>query len=303
MGNVRTDGKGQIQRAPQQNGGEASLLGFLQKHSQEFAMVMPKHLNPDRMVRVAMSAVRKTKGLGDCDLGSFASAIMACSVLGLEPNTPLGHAYLIPFKRECQLIIGYKGLVELMYRSGIVSSVQCRAVFDGDKFKYQFGLHPDIQHEPAGNNFDPRKLTHVYPVIKLREQGMDPIWDVLDRDQIEQRRRRSKAGGGGPWSTDYVAMARKTGIRSIATWVPSSVERPHMTALAYESSQERGRPQEAIGALGERAQEALYQLGTFPKEPDPVGDDETESEDYDRETGEVFDKPPSDPAEREPGVD
>src|SRR5690606_36962479 len=125
--------------------------------------------------------------LDKCTIPSFASAIMACSTLGLEPNTPLGHAYLIPFKNnkkggvyEVQLIVGYKGLTELMYRSGIVASVKCNAVFEGDEFRYELGLHPDIIHRPSEEpgRWNPNKLTHVYPVVRLREQGMEPIWDV-----------------------------------------------------------------------------------------------------------------------------
>lgn len=292
---VTTARNGQIQRG----GGEnqtPSLIGFIEKHSGEFARVMPKHLNADRMARLAISAVRTTRGLAECTLGSFASAIMACSVLGLEPNTPLQHAYLIPFKGQCQLIIGYKGLIELMYRSGIVASVKSTPVFEGDVFEYQYGLHPDIIHKPstAPGRYNPSKLTHVYPVVRLREAGMDPIWDVLSKDQIELRKRRSASAksSSSPWTTDPVAMAMKTGIRAIATWVPSSTERPQpaLAAVAYEEAHERGRGAQAVAALGDSAAETLHQLGAFPM------DDEAPL--VEEDTGEV-----PDPSERQPGED
>jgi recombination protein RecT len=276
---VKTQRDGQIVRAPSSEA--PSLVTFMQKHEGDFSRVLPKHMSPERMVRLAISAVRTTRNLSECSLPSFASAIMACSTLGLEPNTPLGHAYLIPFRNkgryECSLIVGYKGLLELMYRSGIVASVKCTPVFEGDEFNYQFGLHPDIVHRPGpdGTRWNPEKLTYVYPVIRLREAGMDPIWDVLDRGQIEQRRRRSRTSQAGPWVTDYVAMALKTGIRSIATWVPSSAERtlPLAQAVAYEEATERGRRSDAVAALGDAAQDTMQAIGAFPM---PEDDDEPE---------------------------
>lgn len=292
MASVKTQRNGEIVRNG--NNGVArqqpSLVQFLEKHEQDFARVLPKHMTPERMVRLAISAVRTTRGLDKCSVPSFASAIMACSTLGLEPNTPLGHAYLIPFKTECQLIIGYKGLIELMYRSGIVASVKCIPVFEGDEFRYELGLHPDIIHRPSEElgRWNPNKLTHVYPVIQLREKGLDPIWDVLTRDQIDQRRKRSKASGSGPWVTDFVAMAQKTGIRSVATWVPSSAERtvPLAQAIAYEEANERGQHGQAIAALGDAAQDTMHELGEFPMdEPDEPSEPEPE-ETATREPGE-----------------
>ncbi len=219
---------------------------------------------------------------------------MACSVLGLEPNTPLGHAYLIPFKNkgiyECQLIIGYKGLIDLMNRSGVVSSVRSIPVFEGDEFEYELGLHADIKHRPSkllDRGVDASKLTHVYPVVKLRESGVEPIWDVLNRAQIDARRKRSKASTDGPWVTDYIPMAMKTGIRQIATWVPSSSERalPLQQAVAYEEAHERGKGMAAIAALGDKAQETLDSIGAYPTTADDADDNLPDN--VDPGTGEV----------------
>lgn len=289
---ARPAANGEIVRTQTQNQ-PPSLAAFITKHQDDFGRVLPKHMTADRLVRLAIGAVRTTKHLSECTIPSFASAIMACSVLGLEPNTPLGHAYLIPFKNkgvyECTLIVGYKGLTELMYRSGIVASVRAVPVFEGDDFDYELGLHSDIRHKPsksAERGTDPTKLTHVYPVVKLREAGIDPIWDVLTRPQIEMRRKRSKASGDGPWVTDYIPMALKTGIRQIATWVPSSAER--MTAVAqavaYEQAHELGKGSSAVAALGEKAQDVLDNIGAYPTADD---EDDELPENVDKKTGEV----------------
>lgn len=271
-----------------------TLSQFITKHQEDFARVLPKHMSADRLVRLSVGALRTTKHLAGCTLPSFASSIMACSVLGLEPNTPLGHAYLIPFKKkgvyECQLIIGYKGLIDLMNRSGVVSSVRSIPVFEGDEFDYELGLHADIRHKPGKEptrGTDPTKLTHVYPVVKLREAGVEPIWDVLNRAQIDARRGRSQASSDGPWVTDYIPMALKTGIRQIATWVPSSAERamPLAQAVAYEEAHERGKNMAAIAALGDNAQETLDKLGAYPTTGEDADDELPEN--VDRNTGEV----------------
>lgn len=290
---ARPSPNGEIVRTQPQNQ-PPTLTQFITKHQEDFGRVLPKHMTADRLVRLAIGAVRTTKHLSECSIPSFASAIMACSVLGLEPNTPLGHAYLIPFKNkgiyECTLIVGYKGLTELMYRSGIVASVRAVPVFEGDEFDYELGLHSDIRHKPGRSperGTDPTKLTHVYPVVKLREAGIDPIWDVLTRPQIEMRRKRSKASSDGPWVTDYIPMALKTGIRQIATWVPSSAER--MTAVAqavaYEQAHELGKGNAAVAALGERAQDVLDGMGAYPTADD--AEDDGLPENVDKKTGEV----------------
>ena len=297
---VRTQSNGEIVRQPQNGDAKkpADLAQFITNHERDFARVLPKHMTADRMTRLAISAVRTTAHLAECTIASFASSIMACSVLGLEPNTPLGHAYLIPFKNnkrggiyECQVIIGYKGLTELMYRSGIVASVKATPVFEGDEFEYEFGLHPDIKHRPGkdpNRGADPAKLTHVYPVVQLREKDLEPIWDVLTRSEIEQRRKRSKASSEGPWVTDYVSMGLKTGIRKIATWVPSSAERmtPLVAAVQYEGAMELGKSSQAVNALGEKAQTALDDMGAFPTDDDDQPQVHT-GEVVDKTTGEV----------------
>jgi recombination protein RecT len=245
-----------------------TALDFIQSHKNEFATVIPQHLSADRMMRLALSAIRTTPHLAECSIQSVAVSLMACSALGLEPNTPLGHAYLIPFncsvktngqwRKEwrCQLIVGYRGFIELFYRSGVVDSVQAYPVFEGDKFEVKLGLHPDLVHIPSSdkNRWNPSKLTHVYGVINLKNSER-PMWSVMDRNQIDMRKERSKARDDGPWNTDFVAMALKTIIRDMHRWVPFSVDKVS-AAAASEGAFEAGNPRGAIIALGPDAQES-----------------------------------------------
>jgi recombination protein RecT len=272
-----------IEKAKQQ---PTTALDFIAAHKNEFATVIPQHLSADRMMRLALSAIRTTPHLAECTIQSVAVSLMACSALGLEPNTPLGHAYLIPFntsvKRNgqwtkeyrCSLIVGYRGFIELCYRSGVVDSVQAFPVFEGDKFEVKFGLHPDLVHIPSNDKFrwNPKKLTHVYGVINLKNSER-PMWAVMDRNQIDLRRERSKSKDDGPWVTDYVAMALKTVIRDMHRWVPFSVDRV-AAASAYEGAIEAGNHREAIIALGPDAQESAGLLLEGVPEDEPVSEPE-----------------------------
>ena len=268
---VRTNGTGQIQRAPAQEQSGGSLVSFVEKHIQDFARVLPKHITADRMARLSISAIRTTRDLDKCSLVSFAGCIMACSSLGLEPNTPLGHAYLIPRwnsragSHDCTLIIGYKGLIDLMYRSGMVSSVKADPVFIGDDFVCKKGLSPVLDHTPNGED-DPAKLSHIYTIVRWKTGG-EPIWEVLTKKQVERRRDR---GGydpkkNSPWKTDYVRMAQKTGVRDIVAWAPTATERNVVTAaVSYEEAAERGLQAQAVMALGDKPAEILDNIGAFP---------------------------------------
>ena len=105
------------------------IAHLLKTKQAEIAKMLPKHLNAERLLKVAQIAATTTPALAKCDVASLVGAIGQCAQMGLEPNTVLGHAYLVPFntKRKdangverwvnsVQVIIGYKGLVDLARR-------------------------------------------------------------------------------------------------------------------------------------------------------------------------------------------
>jgi recombination protein RecT len=281
---MKPAGNGQIIREQGNAAPGGSLMAFVEKHAKDFAMVLPKHLTPERMMRLALSAIRTNASLAQCSVPSFASSLMACSALGLEPNTAAGLAYLIPRKNhgvmECTMQVGYKGLLDLMFRSGYVSSAMATPVFEGDLFEYEKGLNPKLIHKPCGED-EPKKMTHVYTIVRWRDGG-EPIWDVLTTRQVNKRRDRGgySRSSMSPWDTDYVAMAQKTGIRAIAKWTPQSSERVGVAqAVAYEEASERGQYSAAVSALGEGVATGLVSMGQFPQdepaEAEPVPLSET----------------------------
>lgn len=236
---MKTETNGQIVRKPRDPADR--MISLIELMKTQITEALPAHLSPTRMARIASTALRTTPALADCTPISFLGAIMSCSVLGLEPNTPLGQAYLIPFKNrknqctDCQLIIGYQGMMALIRRSDMVAGIQAFAVFQGDEFRYSFGLQPTLHHVPGDGpeNGDPSKLTHAYAVVRLKDAGADPIFVVLTRRQIEAARVRGASGRGvsTPWDTDYVAMALKTAMRAAFKWAPRSAEMARADAI------------------------------------------------------------------------
>lgn len=217
-----------------------SLAELLMGQKDQIALAIPKHMTADRMLRVSMTALRTTPKLAECTPQSFLSCVMSAAQLGLEPNTPLGHCYLIPRKNkgvmECTLLIGYQGMQDLARRSGQLRRIHAYVVREGDHFAWTLGINPDIQHTPASGN-ENKPITHAYAVARL--QSGDDVFAVLTRGEIEKRRKRGASGSGikTPWDTDYDAMALKSAVRALWAFLPKSSEMA--MAVSVEEAHER----------------------------------------------------------------
>jgi recombination protein RecT len=204
-----------------------TVLDLIRGRRNLYAQVLGKSVDPERFTRVALAVVGKNRQLMTCSQESLLGALMTAAQLGLEPGSPLGHAYLVPFGRDCTFIIGYKGYLELARRSGQVASIYAEPVFDGDEFTWSLGLNRDIVHKPtAADRTDYEKLTHVYAVAKLTDPNADPIFVVLTKQQVEARRKRSASAKArqSPWTSDPIPMACKSAVRALSPWLPMSIE-------------------------------------------------------------------------------
>lgn len=182
----------------------------------QWQLVLPKCLTPDRLARVALTQLRKTPKLGQCDQGSFMSALMTCAELGIEPNGR--HAHLIPYGKECQLIIDYKGLVELAMRSGKVSRIHADVVCEFDDITISNG---EITH-----NINPLKdrgdVVGAYAMCFFKDGTAKH--EYMSLKEVEGIKARSKAAKFGPWVSDFNEMAKKTVFRRMSKWLPLSPE-------------------------------------------------------------------------------
>lgn len=189
--------------------------------------VLPKHLTPERVVKMALVAASRQPRLWECTKESILQSIMKSAELGLDCSGTLGRAYLVPYFNskigayECQFIPGYQGLIELARRSGNIARIESRVVYEHDKFVVEYGLDQKLAHTPAMTS-DRGAMKCVYAVAEMTD-GSRQI-ELMTMAEIESIRLRSKAKDGGPWKTDYAEMARKTVIRRIAKYLPLSLE-------------------------------------------------------------------------------
>lgn len=188
----------------------------------QIAKVLPAHMDVDKVVTGVRLAVAQNPDLAKCNPESVVFAVMAACQLGLEINSPLQHAWLIPYGTECTLQIGYRGYQDLARRGGEVSHVEARVVYEGDEFDYSLGTDPKIVHRPKGE-FAASKLTHAY-AIAFPKAGGPPIFDVLTREDVERAQKSSRMANGPAWSKHTAEMWRKTAVRRLAKYLPLSPE-------------------------------------------------------------------------------
>ena len=207
-------------RDPQRDALEA-LASELDRRASVIATSAAAGITPERLRGVALSAFTRNPDLWNCTPVSVARAIVEAAQLGLEPTGLMGGAYLVPYRGECQLLIGYRGLVILARRSGEVARVEAHVVHANDSLAYEFGLAPRLQHVPALAG-DPGRVTHAYAVAFFRDGGTQ--YDLMGADDIDAIRQRSRARDAGPWVTDYEEMAKKTVLRRLCKLLPLTVE-------------------------------------------------------------------------------
>lgn len=216
---------------------EDTIREYLARMAPEIRRALPKHMDPDRLARIALTTIRTTPKLLDCNVQSLLAAVMQSAQLGLEPGL-LGHCYIIPYGKEAQFIIGYRGMIDLARRSGNIESIQAHEVYANDFFRLEYGLEDTLKHIPWHLREDkevdkPGDFRGCYMVAKFVGGGHHIHY--MPKSEIEDHKRRSKAAGNGPWVTDYIEMAKKTVVRSAWKWLPISVEIMRQTQAADES--------------------------------------------------------------------
>lgn len=198
-----------------------TMQDYIKRMSGEIRKALPSVLTPERFTRITLSALSSNPTLQQCSPKSFLGAMMTAAQLGVEPNTPLGQAYLIPYKNhgnlECQFQLGYKGLIDLAYRSGQVSTISAQTVYANDEFVYEMGLEPKLKHVPArSDRGDP---VAFYAVFRTKDGGYG--FEVMSVEDVRTHARRfSKAFGSGPWQTNFEEMAKKTVLKKALKYAP-----------------------------------------------------------------------------------
>lgn len=199
-----------------------SIAELIKTLEPEIRKALPSVISTERFTRMALSALNNNPQLMECSQMSFLAALMNAAQLGMEINTPLGQAYLIPYKNkgklECQFVLGVKGLLDLVYRNENVQTIQAHCVHKNDRFEYSFGLNPKLEHVPAMDERGERgEITYVYALYKLSNGGFGfEVMSKGDIDRHAEKYSKSFDSSFSPWKTDYESMSKKTVIKKTA---------------------------------------------------------------------------------------
>lgn len=213
-----------------------TLFDLIKEEREEFASVLPQGYDVDQFIRDAITYIQMNPDMRACTPFSVLGALMSCAQLGLRPGV-MGQSYLgkrynnMKKSYEATFLIGYKGLVELAYRSLDVASIVSRVAYERDQFEVAYGLHEDIIHRPyMGERGRP---IAYYCIVRLRNG--DPLFTVMS--QVEMEAFQKKYGStlpSSPWVQDFEAMAMKTVLRQLSKWMPKSTA--FGVALAVDDS-------------------------------------------------------------------
>ena len=257
------------------NTSQPTLQQYIKKMEGQIAKALPSVLTPERFSRMMLTAVSSNPKLQQTTPQSFLGAMMTAAQLGVEPNTPLGQAYLIPYRNkgvlECQFQLGYKGMIDLAYRSGEVSVIQAQTVYENDTFEYALGLEPKLTHVPVRE--DRGEPIYFYGVFRLKDGGYG--FEVMSVEDVRAHAKRySKSYSNGPWQTNFEEMAKKTVLKKTLKYAP--LKSDFVRAVAQDETIKR------------EISEDMYSVPA-------------ESWAVDQETGEVIDAEFSEVAREEPG--
>lgn len=204
-----------------------TMRDYIKSMEGEIAKALPSVITPERFTRIVTTALSSNPELANTTPASFLGAMMTAAQLGLEPNTPLGQAYLLPYRNrgvlETQFQIGYKGLIDLAYRSGEIQIIQAHTVYENDEFSYEYGLEPKLVHKPAVQ--DRGEPIAFYAMFKTKDGGYG--FDVMSVDDVRAHAAKySKSYGSSfsPWKTNFNEMSLKTVLKRVLKYAPLKTE-------------------------------------------------------------------------------
>jgi recombination protein RecT len=203
------------------------FMGKVESREQTWQRLLPEGLKASWFMGEVRVAVARTPKLLACDEVSVFDALTTCAQLGLSPSGRLGSAYLIPYGVKCTLVIGYRGYVDLAFRSGDVSAFHAVTVHAKDTFIYEEGLTPVIKHVPTEEE-DPGALRAVYAMARMKD-GSAGFCVMLRRDVLPIRNaalsKKRQGAPPTPWETNEGEMWKKTAVRRLIKLLPLSPTR------------------------------------------------------------------------------
>ena len=215
-----------------------ALFNALEKARPEFGRVLPRHLSEDRFLQISFLAIKNNPALTECTAESVVNALMEAAQHGLEPDS-FGTCYILPYNKkvkvngrdqwikEAQFQLGYKGMIELVRRSGQVTNIVANEVYEADQFDFEYGLNERLRHVPSMHP-DRGEIIAFYAYARFKDGGHSFI--VTSRAEMETIRskfvKKNRQTGEiyGTWADHFESMAKKTVIKQLVKYMPVSVE-------------------------------------------------------------------------------
>lgn len=201
-----------------------TIYDIIKAGEKQFAAALPKHLNSERFTRIAITTIRQNPKLAECNAESLLGSLMTIAQLGLEPGV-LGQCYLIPYGTECQLQLGYKGMIELLRRTGQLSDIYAYPVYSNDEFSIEYGLERTLKHIPAFTNPEGRgEIVGFYSVAILKDGTR--AFEYMTKNEVVSHEEKYRKGKfkNNVWEKNFEEMALKTVTKKMLKWLPISVE-------------------------------------------------------------------------------
>lgn len=254
-----------------------ALSNFMEAVKPQLALALPRHLTADRMARLALTAFSGSTQLQRCTHKSIASSLMIAGQLGLEPGVN-GAGYLIPYKDTCTFVPGWKGLVDLVSRSGR-GTVYTGVIFSDQKYTFTDGAKRDLVIHNETDLEDPLEITHAYAIGWVKDASM-PIIELWRVSKIRKHRDKFNKQGQKHYSfTNWEMYARKIPLLQVLKYMPCSVEVSN--AIQVSHAAEEGR-----GATIENG----FVIELEGQAPDPHEQLAAEAKEVNKQTGEITDK-------------
>ena len=264
---------------------DTSLKGLIKAMGPQISKALPSVITPERFTRMVFTAISTDPKLQQCTPNSFLGAMMQAAQLGLEPNTPIGQAYLIPYRNkgtlECQFQLGYKGLIDLAYRSGDIKDIQAHEVYENDTFEYEYGLEPKLRHVPALH--DRGSVIMYYAVFHMTNGGFG--FEVMSKEDVQKHAKKTSQSYGSsysPWAKWFDEMAKKTVIKKALKYAPIKTE--FVRALAADETIKSNLSEHMVDEEDE----------TVTIDTEAISAETPAQEHVDTETGEIKNADPED---------
>ena len=185
----------------------------------QLKMALPKIMPLEKFTRSIITQINKTPKLLECSQASLMASVISLAGAGLEADGYVAH--ILPFKGVATVVLDYKGLIELMYRSGQVSAVNGYAVHENDDFEFNMG---EVTKHKVDYKNDRGEFIGAFTIVRMKDGAKS--FHFMPKSEIDKIGKTSPAWGSkySPWVKYYESMAIKTVLRQHSKWVPISAE-------------------------------------------------------------------------------